>query len=548
MTTYVKTNAENKVFTKANNSEKTEILFGQHDVLEKWKQCAFNTINEINIYADSSGSLETLGFKNYLEIIRSLKERGVRIRYITEITKSNLQFCKMLMNIIPEFHHLDGIKGAFGVTDGEFLATATLQEIKPISHAIYSSARQLVEVQRHIFETLWNRSILAERKLKEIEEGSESEFFEVINDPQRSTEIITNLAGMIHEEALVLLPLSKSMVRLHKLGILKQLAVSSRKSKIRIICPIDTENEGIVQFLRMHSNISVLNGPEGSIGLLIIDNTKFFISEVHEETGKEFSKTLGYGLYSNSIAVIQSIRLFFDLLWKSDELNEKLKDHEKLQAEFINIASHEIKTPIQAILTYSELMQSEPEKNESYVDAIQRNALRLKLLSNNLLDLSKIQNKSLVIRKDPFDISEVISLMVEDFRNQIKSNQSSMFVDLQFAKHDAVFVDADKDKIAQVVSNLVHNALKFTERGVILITLKKGQDEVTVSVKDSGAGIEPPVIPKLFTKFTTRHHSGTGVGLYISKNIVETHGGRIWGKNNSHGKGATFAFTLPLKN
>ncbi|HZS73157.1 MAG TPA: hypothetical protein VFA69_01500, partial [Candidatus Nitrosotalea sp.] len=161
---------------KTNNSERTEILFGQHDVLERWKQCAFNTRSEINIYADSSGSLETLGFKNYLEIIRSLKEKGVRIRYITEITESNLQFCKLLMNIIPEFHHLDGIKGAFGVTDDEFLATATLQEIKPISHAIYSSAKQLVEVQRHIFETLWNRSVLAERKIKEIEEGTESEF------------------------------------------------------------------------------------------------------------------------------------------------------------------------------------------------------------------------------------------------------------------------------------------------------------------------------------------------------------------------------------
>lgn len=531
---------------KTNNSEKTEILFGQHDVLEKWKQCAFNTRNEINIYADSSGSLETLGFKNYLEILRSLKEKGVRIRYITEITKSNLQFCKILMNIIPEFHHLDGIKGAFGVTDGEFLATSTLQEIKPISHAIYSSAKQLVEVQRHIFETLWNRSVLAERKLKEIEEGTESEFFEVINDPQRSTEIITNLAGMIHEEALVLLPLSKSMVRLHKLGILKHLAEASIRSKIRIICPIDSENEGIVRFLRTNSNISILDGPEGSIGLLIIDNSKFFISEVHEETGKEFSKTLGYGLYSNSIAVIQSIRLFFELLWKSDELNEKLKDHERLQAEFINIASHEIKTPIQALLTYSELLQSEPEKNESYVDAIQRNALRLKLLSNNLLDLSKIQNKTLVIRKDRFDLSEVISFMVEDFRNQIKSNQAHLFVELQFTRDGHVFVDADKDKIAQIISNLIHNALKFTEKGIILITLKKGHDEITVSIKDTGTGIEPHIMPNLFTKFTTKHHSGTGVGLYISKNIVEAHGGKIWGKNN-HGKGATFSFTLPIR-
>src|SRR5579885_147496 len=530
------------------STEKTEVLFGQHHVLEKWKQCAFDTRKEINIYADSGSSLETFGFKNYLEILNHLKQKGVRIRYITEISKTNLQFCKLLMGIIPEFRHLDGIRGAFGVTDDEFLATATLQEIKPVSHAIYSNAKQLVQIQRHIFETLWNRSIVAERKLKEIEQGMEPEFFEVINDQQRSTEIIATLANSVKQEVLLLLTQSKSMVRLYKLGIFDQLMMASTKNiKIRIICPINSENDELVKYLHAnYPHINILNGTEGEIGLIIVDNSKFFISEVREEMVKEFSKTLGYGLYSNSIAVIQSIRLFFELLWKSDELNEKLKDHERLQAEFINIASHEIKTPIQALLTYSELLQSEPEKNESYVDAIQRNALRLKLLSNNLLDLSKIQNKTLVIRKDRFDLTELISFMVEDFRNQIKSNQSYLFVELLFARHDKIFVDADKDKIAQIISNLVHNALKFTERGTILISLKKGQDEVTVSVKDTGSGIEPNMMPNLFTKFTTRHHSGTGVGLYISKNIVEAHGGKIWGKNNLHGKGATFAFTLPI--
>jgi len=208
--------------TNTSSAEKTEILFGQHDVLEKWKQCAYNTKREINIYADSGNSLETLGFKNYLEILNYLKQKGVRIRYITEISKANLQFCKLLMGIIPEFRHLDGIKGAFGVTDEEFLATATLQEVKPVSHAIYSSARQLVEVERHIFETLWNRSIIAERKLTEIEQGIEPEFLEVINDPQRSVEIITSLAGSVNEEALLLLPKSRSMVRLYQLGILKK--------------------------------------------------------------------------------------------------------------------------------------------------------------------------------------------------------------------------------------------------------------------------------------------------------------------------------------
>lgn len=532
---------------RTNSSEKTEILFGPHDVLEKWKQCAFHTKEEINIYADSGSSLETLGFKNYIEILRYLKEKNIRIRYITEISEQNLQFCKLLMNIISEFRHLDGIKGAFGVTDEEFLATATLQEIKPVSHAIYSNAKQLVEVQRHIFETLWNRSIPAERKLKEIEQGSEPEFFEVINDPQRSAEIITNLVGTINNEVLVLLPLSKSLVRLYKLGVLNQLSNSAKRGiKVNIICPIDSQSDAIVQFLKAdNSNINVLNGPEGSVGLVVVDNSKFFISEVHEETAIEFSKTLGYGLYSNSESVIQSIRLFFELLWKSDELNEKLKDHERVQTEFINIASHEIKTPIQSILTYSELLRSEPEKNESYLDAIQRNALRLKFLSNNLLDMTKIQSKTLVIRKDKFDLSDSILSIIEDFRNQIKGNQTNPLVDITFSGHERVIVEADKERIMQVISNLLHNALKFTNEGMITIILKKGKDEVSVAVKDTGHGIEQDIMPNLFTKFTTKHHSGTGVGLYISKNIIEAHGGRIWARNNSNGKGATFVFTLP---
>ena len=532
---------------RTNSSEKTEILFGPHDVLEKWKQCAFHTKEEINIYADSGSSLETLGFKNYIEILRYLKEKNIRIRYITEISKQNLQFCKLLINIISEFRHLDGIKGAFGVTDEEFLATATLQEIKPVSHAIYSNARQLVEVQRHIFETLWNRSIPAERKLKEIEQGSEPEFFEVINDPQRSADIITNLVGTINNEVLVLLPLSKSLVRLYKLGVLNQLSNSAKRGiKVNIICPIDSQSDAIVQFLKAdNSNVNVLNGPEGSVGLVVVDNSKFFISEVHEETAIEFSKTLGYGLYSNSESVIQSIRLFFELLWKSDELNEKLKDHERVQTEFINIASHEIKTPIQSILTYSELLRSEPEKNESYLDAIQRNALRLKFLSNNLLDMTKIQSKTLVIRKDKFDLSDSILSIIEDFRNQIKGNQTNPLVDITFSGHERVIVEADKERIMQVISNLLHNALKFTNEGMITIILKKGKDEISVAVKDTGQGIEQDIMPNLFTKFTTKHHSGTGVGLYISKNIIESHGGRIWARNNSNGKGATFVFTLP---
>ena len=529
------------------STEKTEVLFGQHDVLEKWKQCAFNTRKEIDIYADSGSSLETFGFKNYLEILNYLKRKGVRIRYITEISKTNLQFCKSLMGIIPDFRHLDGLRGAFGVTDDEFLATATLQEVKPVSHAIYSNAKQLVNVQKHIFETLWTRSIAAERKLKEIEKGMDLEFFEAINDPQRSTEIIATLADSAKQEVLLLLTQGKSMVRLYKLGIFDKLFEASKKNvKIKIICPINSENEELVSYL--HANyprINILNGTEGEMGLIIVDNSKFFISEVREEMVKEFSKTLGFGLFSNSISLIQSIRIFFELLWKSDELNEKLKDHERLQEEFINIASHEIKTPIQAILTYSELMQSEPEKNQTNVDAIQRNALRLKLLSNNLLDMTRIQSKTLMIRKERFDLAHLVLSIVEDFRYQLRNMQADSYVEIEFQDPGKILVDADKERITQIITNLIHNALKFTRDGAITVSLKKENGEITVSIKDTGVGIDHDIMSSLFTKFATKHHSGTGVGLYISKNIVEAHGGKIWGRNNTNGIGATFAFTLP---
>ena len=281
------------------------------------------------------------------------------------------------------------------------------------------------------------------------------------------------------------------------------------------------------------------------MGLIIVDNSKFFISEVREEMVKEFSKTLGFGLFSNSISLIQSIRIFFELLWKSDELNEKLKDHERLQEEFINIASHEIKTPIQAILTYSELMQSEPEKNQTNVDAIQRNALRLKLLSNNLLDMTRIQSKTLMIRKERFDLTHLVLSIVEDFRYQLRNMQADSYVEIEFQDPGKILVDADKERITQIITNLIHNALKFTRDGAITVSLKKENGEITVSIKDTGVGIDHDIMSSLFTKFATKHHSGTGVGLYISKNIVEAHGGKIWGRNNTNGIGATFAFTLP---
>jgi signal transduction histidine kinase len=235
--------------------------------------------------------------------------------------------------------------------------------------------------------------------------------------------------------------------------------------------------------------------------------------------------------------------------------NEELKVHDKMQKEFINIASHEIKTPLQAILSASQLLQMYPERQKKFASAIQRNAIRLQRLSNDILDVAKIESRSLKLKKELIDLNELISNIIEDYKTIIvKDNQN---VRLFFkSSHYALFVEADKERIAGVISNLLSNAIKFTKKGEIFVSIEKEDNSnspyALVTVKDTGEGIDPDILPKIFSKFITKSFEGLGLGMYIAKNIVEAHKGKIWTENNNNNKnkngnrGAIFYFTLPL--
>jgi len=217
-------------------------------------------------------------------------------------------------------------------------------------------------------------------------------------------------------------------------------------------------------------------------------------------------------------------------------------------AEFINIASHEMRTPIQSILTHAEFLYNKPEKyTKEYAHIIFRNAMRLQTLCNNLLDVNRIERQTLKLQKEKFDLTELISYIVHDFKSSIENSlYGSKNVKLLFESVGKIMVEADKDRIYQVITNLVDNAFKFTEVGSIKITLEKNDEETAViTVKDTGSGIDPCVLSDLFSKFMTISVKGTGLGLFVSKNIVEAHGGNIWAKNNPE-KGASFIFTIPL--
>ena len=234
------------------------------------------------------------------------------------------------------------------------------------------------------------------------------------------------------------------------------------------------------------------------------------------------------------------------------QANEELKVHDKMQKEFINVASHEIKTPIQAILTFSQLLQRYPERQKEFTPAISRNSLRLQRLSNDILDVAKIESHSLKLNKEIFDLNEVISNIIEDHKSIIA--KENYIVKLPFyPSKETLLVEADKERIVGVISNLLSNAIKFTKEGEIIVSTEMKEDNnnnfyALVSVKDTGMGIDPAILPKIFSKFITKSFDGLGLGLFISKNIVEAHGGKIWAENNTKNgnSGAVFYFTLPL--
>jgi signal transduction histidine kinase len=270
-------------------------------------------------------------------------------------------------------------------------------------------------------------------------------------------------------------------------------------------------------------------------------------------------KDVGY--FINIIGLTLSSIQYNRRLRESNELlkqqYEKVKESEKMKSEFINIAAHELRTPIQPILGLTDIMYSKIEDKDQreLLEIIMRNAKRLKRLSDNVLDVTKIEGRSLILQKEKLNLNILISEVLKEYARKVVK-QRLVKIDYDFKYPHDIIVEADRDRIDQVIRNLVDNALKFTTMSnnnqtiFVIVDKKKDKEEkeqVIVSVKDTGEGISKEVLPKLFSKFTTSDSgSGTGLGLYICKNIIETHGGKIWTENNLDGKGTTFRFTLPI--
>jgi signal transduction histidine kinase len=699
-------------------------VYGIENVINTVLQFLSQTNNKIDAcvdYTRPSLSIDFLALKN---AFLNAKKRGVKLRYVTEITKDNISYCKQLLTtMVYELRHLDGMKGNFYISESAYLAPATFHEKgKPASQIIYSNVKEIVEHQSYVFDSFWNRAVPAERRIKEIEEGTSSlsaaarlhyktriidnsdeivkeisrltassnkldtclnsgrmqysynHFFdikkkllekqkkgehkgiryitninnenahlaktyldygiqlkhvknlppmsfgisdkeialtiekmddgkvvqsllisnetlylkhfssifeelwrngtdavdrireleqgiepariEIIETPRKAVELARNIVKAAKYEVLRMYPSLNAFRRQVRIGALHLFReVVQNGVKVRILIPADRQ-----QIMQVVSEVelalplpqidirSIDKSLQTHIGIIVADRRDSLIIELRDDTKENYYEAAGLAAYSNSKPIALSYASIFDTLWKQGELYEQLKAYSVAQKDFVNIAAHELRTPIQPILSLSEIIRPKVDNKErEYIDVIIRNAKRLQRLAEDILDVTKIESYSLTLHKERFNLNEVISNTIQDIRNQISNGKVKMLY--EFDK-DLLFIEADKERITQVISNLLSNAVKFTKEGTISIEVEKKDSQVFVIVKDTGEGIDPEILPQLFSKFVSKSFEGTGLGLFIAKGIVEAHGGKIWAENNNNSgngkeKGATFYFTLP---
>jgi two-component system, OmpR family, sensor histidine kinase VicK len=601
-------------------TERTEVLYGTENTTSAILEFLSDADTKMDICADSTWPSVAMGIDVFRNALIDIKKRGISPRYITTITKDNLSYCKEAMKI-GELRHLDGIKGNFAVSENEYMASATLQEAKLLQQVIYSNVKEVLEQQQYVFDSFWNRSVPAEQKIKEIEEGVILGRTEVIQNPKDIQQLFINMIKLAKHEVLLVLPTINAFYREERIGImelLKQAAERDHRVNVRILTPTndaiekklqnivsgneqrDTEGEEREEqqmknkkksFDMRRIDIESTNEDEKevlvaeksavtTVTIVVVDRKESLVIEKTDDLKQNFIEAVGIATYSNSKPTVLSYFSIFENIWKQTELYQQLKQLEfaykqlkisdKMQSEFISAAAHELRTPIQPIISSVGIIRSRKgnmkvQELDYSLDMITRNAERLRQLSSHILDVTKIEGNSLELEKEQLNLSEVLFNTVEDYKNQI--TKANVNIKLLFKSYkDTLQVEADRYRIVQVISNLLNNAIKFTRKkgGVVNVEIQKKNNKIKnnqsvamISVKDTGTGIDPDIMLRLFEKFAAKSFQGVGLGLFISKKIIEAHGGKIWAENNSNndntddvqqGKGATFFFTLPISN
>jgi two-component system sensor histidine kinase VicK len=326
---------------------------------------------------------------------------------------------------------------------------------------------------------------------------------------------------------------------MERLGIL-QLFVqySASGAIIKIICPAGEDNNKVFhQLLSRSLGVRVKYSQENASPImLIVDSRKLLLAEQKDTDTLDSLKSIDFAIYSNSKRIVTSFKSFFNLLWNQYAINEKLRQQESLQQEFINSIAHELRTPLQPILGITEQVKDKiaDKKQKELLEMVIKSGRKLHLLTENILDITRIEGNIFKLKKEIFSLNQLVVDIGEDYSNsfeEVYNANKKIRIEINSPERE-FFIHGDRNRIGQVISNLIDNSTKFIQKeGLISITIRETDSNnkkmITVIVKDNGEGIDPEIFPRLFTKFASKSSYGTGLGLYICKKIVESHGGQI---------------------
>lgn len=585
--------------------ESAEIEF-KTEILDKPEQI----IKQITHLAESSSGLcivsvsggMQLVYNNFLDLHKNILDNykmgiGKGIRWIISINKDNIDLVKKFLELGMQIKHIKNMPILnFAIGDRE--VSATIEDMeggKMVQSLLTSNEPTYVQHFKSIFEELWKTGTDPHQKIKDIKQGLDQEVIETIENPAMVQELFFNTLKSAKSDIMIILPTVNAFFRHEKLGSLQlvQAAATERNVRVRMLMPRNgfshqsSEKQMSHQLKKQYLDIRYTEPTEtptasaAKVTLLVADRRSSLVIEVKDDLKDTFTEAVGRSTYSNNKIVVLSYIAIFENLWNQSELYqqirqayEQLKIHDTMHEEFINMAAHELRNPIQPILGLTEVLRKAKKEapnsgQEAILDAIIRNAKRLQRLTDDILDVARIENQALQINRERLELSEVIINVISDCKNQLKNEpldkQKNISIVL-LPSYKNIYIEADKNRLTQVMHNLLINAINHTQKGIISVCMeikrrdiRNGSKEVIVSVKDSGNGIDPSIFPRLFSKFATNSPKGTGLGLFISKSIIEAHGGRIWAKNNNDvsregggaknntdGKGATFTFSIPL--
>jgi signal transduction histidine kinase len=524
-----------------------------------------------------------------------------------------------------EIRHLEGMKGNFEIADEkEYVAVATLQKAQPIHQLIFSNVPEIVDQQQFVFDSFWDKGIPSEIKIREIEKGIASAVTTVFGEYRKAEEKEFDMIRQAKDEIQIIYSTSAAFHLQEKSGtlaLLKKVSDQNKNLKINMLVPIDAsikKSLSLALLTNTSNNNIQIQDIEPSIDIkiksLVADKKECLIMELRNlEEGQTIPAMIGFSIYSNSIPTVLSYCSIFEMICNQSILAQELKHEGEIKDDFINTAAHELRTPTQAITGYTEMsdelfdnllnhtkIMTDEEltrmvgKLHEHHETISRNASRLNILTNNLLDVARFESNSsgdIILQKEKVDLVKEIDdlIKVEFSQKTIEKGIKMNFINKSLGEHCWVY--SDRLRLNQILVNLIDNAVKFTKRDdSISIMIKDcddfelnlnetGLDEanrvskdsrtksddlilretnidregkkiekeeqmVYVGISDTGKGISPKILPKLFEKFTTDSDFGTGLGLFITRKLVEAHGGRIWAFNNNDGIGSTFVFSL----